>query len=454
MRVSFFKTTKIRNIVFGFAAIFGLFAIAACSTASETDTETTAGEVQTSQTQDTQQAEPSEGEGATQEPQETDTSAGGSESSEATAGAESASASTSDNPKPDVDDKYLGDVDELETIDLVVGEGDPVESGSTLAMHYVGVLASDGTEFDNSYDRGELFSFDIGQGHVIAGWDEGIIGMKPGGRRVLRIPSEKAYGAQDRGPVIKANSDLIFIVDLVSVIKKPVIDAKYLGDVDKLETIDLVEGVGTAAKAEDIARVQYLIVDTEGNEIASSWDRGAMPFGFAIGRSPLPEGWTEGAKGMKVGGQRIIRVPEEQAFDDGAVIIELHLVELLDAPSVHEHLHTGTPSEEIAVKELTKGQGRESKAGDNLEVNFVLMSYASGEIMQSTFIDGATSNIALTEKGESHNPLNDSLIGIKAGEVREVIVPAKVYFGGTVPPEADIKENDALIFIIEVVSIG
>jgi len=105
---------------------------------------------------------------------------------------------------------------ELVIEDLVVGDGAEATVGDTLDMDYVGVSFSDGSEFDASWNRGETFSFQLGAGRVITGWDEGIEGMKAGGRRQLTIPPSMAYGERGQGP-IGPNETLIFVVDLRSV---------------------------------------------------------------------------------------------------------------------------------------------------------------------------------------------------------------------------------------------
>lgn len=106
---------------------------------------------------------------------------------------------------------------DLQVDDLVEGDGAEATAGSTVEVHYVGVLFSDGTEFDASYDRGESFNFTLGAGQVIQGWDEGVEGMKVGGRRRLVIPSDLAYGETGAGGVIPPNATLVFVVDLLSV---------------------------------------------------------------------------------------------------------------------------------------------------------------------------------------------------------------------------------------------
>lgn len=111
---------------------------------------------------------------------------------------------------------HLGPLpDELVITDLVVGAGEEATKGQTAVVHYVGVGVSSGEEFDASWNRGEPFDFRLGAGHVIAGWDQGVLGMRVGGRRRLVIPPHLGYGARGAGGVIAPNETLIFIVDLL-----------------------------------------------------------------------------------------------------------------------------------------------------------------------------------------------------------------------------------------------
>ncbi|MFI5085351.1 MAG: FKBP-type peptidyl-prolyl cis-trans isomerase [Actinomycetales bacterium] len=106
---------------------------------------------------------------------------------------------------------------ELVIQDLVEGTGAEAQSGSTVSAHYVGVAFSTGEEFDSSYGRGAPLDFRVGVGQVIQGWDQGLLGMKVGGRRRLEIPSGLAYGERGAGGAIGPNEALIFVVDLVGV---------------------------------------------------------------------------------------------------------------------------------------------------------------------------------------------------------------------------------------------
>jgi peptidylprolyl isomerase len=105
----------------------------------------------------------------------------------------------------------------LETKDLIVGTGPEAKAGDTITVNYVGVLFKGGKVFDASWNRKEPFTFVLGKGQVIPGWDQGIVGMKVGGRRQLIIPAPLAYGAKGSPPAIPANATLVFVVDLLGV---------------------------------------------------------------------------------------------------------------------------------------------------------------------------------------------------------------------------------------------
>ncbi len=102
----------------------------------------------------------------------------------------------------------------LVTEDLVHGDGQEIQAGDTANVQYVGVSWSTGREFDSSWDRGARpFSFPVGAGRVIAGWDEGVTGMRAGGRRLLVIPPDLGYGSRGAGGAIGPNETLVFVVD-------------------------------------------------------------------------------------------------------------------------------------------------------------------------------------------------------------------------------------------------
>jgi peptidylprolyl isomerase len=113
---------------------------------------------------------------------------------------------------PDGDPSY-----QLELEDITVGDGDEAVKGRIVEVHYVGVSWSTKKQFDASWDRGSTFKFGLGKKQVIQGWDQGVAGMKVGGRRRLTIPAHLAYGNQSPTPAIKPGETLIFVVDLLGV---------------------------------------------------------------------------------------------------------------------------------------------------------------------------------------------------------------------------------------------
>jgi peptidylprolyl isomerase len=105
----------------------------------------------------------------------------------------------------------------LEKDDIVRGKGPAAKAGDTLTVHYAGVSFSTGDEFDTSWNSGQPFRFPLGAGQVIPGWDKGLVGMRRGGRRMLTIPPELAYGSAGQPPTIGPNETLVFVVDLLAI---------------------------------------------------------------------------------------------------------------------------------------------------------------------------------------------------------------------------------------------
>jgi peptidylprolyl isomerase len=106
---------------------------------------------------------------------------------------------------------------QLEVEDLSTGDGDEAVKGKVVEVHYAGVSWQTGREFDASWNRGDTFKFKLGAGQVIAGWDQGVAGMRVGGRRRITIPPSLAYGKRGAGGVIGSDETLVFVVDLVGV---------------------------------------------------------------------------------------------------------------------------------------------------------------------------------------------------------------------------------------------
>jgi peptidylprolyl isomerase len=139
---------------------------------------------------------------------------GGGEDSGSGGGEATATDTLGEKPEVTVPDQPAT---ELVTEDIVEGDGAEAKQGDTVEVEYVGVAQSTGTEFDSSWERDEPFSFELGAGEVIPGWDQGIEGMKEGGRRLLVIPGDLAYGPTGQPPDIGPDETLVFAVDLLEV---------------------------------------------------------------------------------------------------------------------------------------------------------------------------------------------------------------------------------------------
>jgi peptidylprolyl isomerase len=120
-------------------------------------------------------------------------------------------------PKPEVAIPDEQPPPDLVADDITVGDGAEAASGQRVEVHYVGVSWSTGQQFDASWDRGQPFSFGLGAGQVIAGWDQGVAGMRVGGRRRLTIPPHLGYGDRGAGGAIGPGETLVFVVDLLGV---------------------------------------------------------------------------------------------------------------------------------------------------------------------------------------------------------------------------------------------
>lgn len=211
---------------------------------------------------------------------------------------------------------------DLEIKDVKVGKGAQAQAGDLVTVEYTGKLKSNGKQFDSSRGR-EPFTFLLGAGQVIKGWDKGVAGMKVGGKRVLTIPSALGYGASGAGGDIPPNADLVFDVELLSI--------------DRVKVETLQAGKGKGAAMGDSLKVHYKGSLTNGKEFDNSFKRGE-PFPVTLGVTGLIPGFTQGLIGIKVGEKRKITIPSKLGYGargaggvippNADLVFELELVEL------------------------------------------------------------------------------------------------------------------------------
>lgn len=206
---------------------------------------------------------------------------------------------------------------ELVIEDLIVGEGPEAEPGDFLEMHYVGVRHSDGGQFDASWDRGSTLSLALGAGMVIEGWDEGLVGMREGGRRLLSIPADLAYGDEARSADIPANSALVFVVDLVELITEFDVE-NAPAPATELEVSVLEDGDGDVVEAGDVVELHYVVVlQSTGDVVDSSFAQGqSVSFVIGLDQTQSLAGWDEGLVGKRVGDHVRLVIPPELGFGD------------------------------------------------------------------------------------------------------------------------------------------
>lgn len=186
----------------------------------------------------------------------------------------------------------------LKKTDLVVGKGPVAKAGDRVSVDYVGKLTN-GKQFDTSIGRGP-FSFTLGGGEVIKGWDLGVAGMRVGGKRKLVIPPSLGYGATGAGADIPPNATLVFEVTLHAI--------------EKVDITVLKRGAGVAAKAGDTVSIDYTgTLKSNGKLFDSS--KGKQPITFQLGGGVIP-GFTMGVTGMKLGEKRRIVIPYTLAYGE------------------------------------------------------------------------------------------------------------------------------------------
>ena len=231
-------------------------------------------------------------------------------------------------------------VTKLKVEDMVVGTGREAKPGDTLTVEYTGWLLDkyNVQPFDSSNLHDTPFQFVLGKGDVVAGWDQGLPGMKVGGERRLTIPPELGYGANGAlDGRIPPNSALVFEVSLLDVVG-PAAATLPPSSVTKLKIEDLVVGTGAAAKTGDTVVVNYTGWLENGTKFDSSYDSGRQPIEFVLGQGTVIPGWEQGIPGMQVGGKRRLTIPPDLAYGaagasdtipaNATLIFEVELVQI------------------------------------------------------------------------------------------------------------------------------
>ena len=215
--------------------------------------------------------------------------------------------------------QYITTESGLKYIITEKGDGKIPQNGERVKVHYTGTL-EDGTKFDSSLDRGEPFTFELGAGHVIKGWDEGIALLHQGDKATFLIPPELGYGSREMG-TIPPNSTLIFEVELVDILPaikiEPFdIEGKVTTKTESgLEFILVEEGKGKKAAPGDNVTIHYTGYFEDGSIFDSSVKR-EQPFTFQLGIGKVIKGWDEGIAMMKIGDKVRLIIPYQLGYGE------------------------------------------------------------------------------------------------------------------------------------------
>jgi peptidylprolyl isomerase len=348
-----------------------------------------------------------------------------------------------------------------------MGQGEKPEKGAKVKVHYTGKLTND-TVFDSSYKRNQPFSFVLGKGRVIAGWDEGVALLNEGTKATLIIPSDLAYGSRDK-PNIPANSTLIFDIELLEV-KNPIKVVPF--DVAGKDTMTTESGLkyivvkkghdkNPLAKAGETVTVHYTGYFKDGLIFDSSVKRG-QPIKFPLGQGRVIKGWDEGLQLMRSGDKFRLIIPYQLAYGENGrgnsippktdLIFDVELV--YNQPEVKIEAYNVAGKDTIVTKsglkmipvKLTDLQ-KPSK-GQNVTVHY------TGYLMDGKIFDSSVKRdepikfqVGLSKviKG-----WDEALLLMKKGEKYRLVIPPELAYGakgagGVIPP------NATLIFDVNLV---
>lgn len=354
--------------------------------------------------------------------------------------------------------------------DVIVGTGTMVTPQSRIEAHYTGWLG-DGSVFDSSLDRGEPLAITIGVGQVIKGWDEGIVGMRVGGKRKLLIPPDLGYGGAGAGP-IPPNSTLLFEVEVLAV-KPPRVPSATPASVDATAFTHrdsglMIAHVSGSCDGEPHPAGTILSFEVDGflesGKLFNSTRLGEAPLEEAAGMARFEPGLDEGLLLMPVGCVAQLRVPGELAFQgmrrpptvpDGVGLT--YDVEVLsaapprtapEAPQpASNHLQSGTG---LAVAILAPGEGEGAAVGDTVVVEYTGW-LDDGTRFDSSYLRAKPIVIRLGENRVIAG-WEEGLLGMRAGEKRQLIIPPALAYGEAGRPPV-IPASATLTFEVEVVEI-
>jgi peptidylprolyl isomerase len=397
-------------------------------------------------------ASPEADEATTDETTELEVTQAATEENEASAAAEPA-----DTPESVVVEPVIG---ELEYIEVEAGEGPAPEVGDRVSVHYTGML-DDGTVFDSSLERGTPFEFVLGQGAVIAGWDQGIAMMHEGGKATLIIPPNLAYGPQGSGSTIPPNATLTFEVELVAVIKPPtpaeVAEADYISLDSGIQYYDIEAGDGQAVAEGDRIVVHFKAWIQGGEFLVDSEEQGP-PAIYTLGSEEIfLNDWDEAVIGMNVGSQRQIIVPPEAASEatppGQTLLLELSLLETVELMALTEVDEADLITTESGLQyyDIVTGDGAEAEVGQTVTIHYTGWLQEDVEAHFDSSLDRGEPVVFPVGVGQVLPGWDEGIVGMQVGGKRQLVLPPELGFGEA--GRGRIGPDTVLLFEIELLEV-
>lgn len=334
----------------------------------------------------------------------------------------------------------------IRSTDTVVGTGREAQDKDVVTLEYTGTLA-DGKVFDSSKGKQPL-AFVLGAGRVIKGWDQGIVGMKVGGKRHLVIPPDLAYGDKAVGDgLIPANSTLTFDVELLR-IDRP-------GDPLKVDLATVAPGKGDPAKQGDELVLNWKGAFLDGIEFVNTFTQ-KKPTTLCLGRPGIPAGISQALAGIKAGEKRHAVIPYGLAYGpQGAagiapyttLVVDVEAVQITPGDKAFER-----DKKKLTIEDETPGGGPSIKTGDRVQLHFTV-SLPDGKKLGSTH-DKGQALIYEVGSAEITRGFDVGIVGMKAGGKRKITMPPDLAYGETGAGNGLVPANATLVFEVELEKIN
>jgi FKBP-type peptidyl-prolyl cis-trans isomerase len=350
---------------------------------------------------------------------------------------------------------------ELQRTVLEEGSSDGTEAGNgdLVDVYYVGVLSADGSEFDSNYGSGTPFTVTLGAGGVIPGWDEGLVGARPGDRLQLDIPSDLAYGEAGSPPAIPPDAALTFVIDVVDVVDVPELELPE-EEPTELQVSVISEGPGDEPEIKNFDTVNVYsrgALTADGTEFENNFGSGA-PTPVIVGGGPV-EGLGEGLLGARPGDTLQIDVPADLAYGEtGQQEIGIppnaalsYVVEVVDVVTPPAFEVPEEAPEETTRTVLDEGDadGRVAQRFDTVSADIIGVVIEDQSVWVSTF--GMDQPVTLTVgQPTGLNGLDEGIRGVRPGDVVQLDLPADEAFGEAGTGDGAVPPNAAITLVLDV----